>query len=183
MPTGVAVFARDATTGVLTFVEAEFEGVGGIIGLNAPGSLKVSPDGGQVYVTGNNSQAIAVFARNIATGALTFTEAEFELNVSDGEAITQAHLHCAPAEEIGPVVVFLFGEIPGGFDVDGDLAEFTLTDANVTAVGADCENFIDMDILNLADLALAMMEGDIYANVHSVENPGGEVRGQLLDDD
>ena len=113
----------------------------------------------------------------------SFTEAEFELNVSDGEAITQAHLHCAPAEEIGPVVVFLFGEIPGGFDVDGDLAEFTLTDANVTAVGADCENFIDMDILNLADLALAMMEGDIYANVHSVENPGGEVRGQLLDDD
>ena len=113
----------------------------------------------------------------------TLTEAEFELKVSDGEAITQAHLHCAPAGENGSVVVFLFGFVPGGFDVDGDLAEFTLTDANVAAVGADCFDFIGMDIDNLADLAQAMEDGNIYANVHSVANPGGEVRGQLLDDD
>ena len=112
----------------------------------------------------------------------TFTEAAFELEVSDGVAITQAHFHCAPAGNNGPVVVFLSGFVPGGIDVDGDLAEFTLTDANVTAVGADCVPSIGMAINNLADLAQAMEDGDIYANVHSVANPGGEVRGQLVED-
>ena len=110
------------------------------------------------------------------------TEAEFELEVFDGVAVTQAHFHCAPADVNGPVVAFLFGFVLGGFDVDGDLAEFTLTDANIAAVGADCVPSIGMAINNLADLALAMEDGNIYANVHSVANPGGEVRGQLLED-
>ena len=110
----------------------------------------------------------------------TLSAAEFELKLSDGEAILQAHFHCAPAGTNGPVVVFLSGFVPGGFDVDGDLAEFTLTDANVAAVGADCVPHIGMAINNLADLAMA--DGNIYANVHSVANPGGEVRGQLLED-
>ena len=111
-----------------------------------------------------------------------FTEAAFELEVSDGVAITQAHFHCAPAGANGPVVVFLLGFVPGGFDVDGDLAEFTLTDANVAAVGADCVPTIGMAINNLDDLAQAMEDGNIYANVHSVANPAGEVRGQLVED-
>ncbi len=110
------------------------------------------------------------------------TEAEFKLEVRDGVAVTQAHLHCAPAGVNGPVVAFLFGKVPGGFDVDGDLAEFTLTDANITAVGADCVPTTGMAINNIADLADAMAEGNIYANVHTVTNPGGEVRGQLEED-
>ena len=111
------------------------------------------------------------------------TEAEFELEVRDGVAVTQAHLHCAPAGVNGPVMAFLFGFVPGGFDVDGDLAEFTLTDANIAAVGADCVPTIGMVINNIADLAQAMQDGNIYANVHSVANPPGEVRGQLESDD
>jgi len=111
------------------------------------------------------------------------TEAEFELEVRDGVAVTQAHLHCAPAGVNGPVMAFLFGFVPGGFDVDGDLAEFTLTDANIAAVGADCVPTIGMAINNIADLAQAMQDGNIYANVHSVANPPGEVRGQLESDD
>ena len=110
------------------------------------------------------------------------TEAEFELKVSDGEAVLQAHLHCAAADTNGPVVVFLFGKIPGGFDVDGDLAEFTLTDANVSAVDADCVPSIGMAINDIAELAQAMQDGNIYANVHTIANPGGEIRGQLQED-
>ena len=115
------------------------------------------------------------------------TEAEFELKVSDGVAVTQAHFHCAPAGENGPVVVVLFGFVPGGFDVDGDLAEFTLTDTNIadviTAFGTDCDRFIDMAINDIADLADAMQDGNIYVNVHTKANPGGEVRGQLEEED
>jgi len=114
------------------------------------------------------------------------TRAGFELKVGDGVAVTQAHLHCGAAGENGPVVAFLFGLVPGGFDVDGELAEFTLTDANVAGVGADCVPAIGMEIETLADLAEAAKAGGIYVNVHSVTNPGGEVRGQLAckhDDD
>jgi CHRD domain len=110
------------------------------------------------------------------------TAADFELEVFDGVAVTQAHLHCGAAGQNGPVVVFLFGFIPGGFDVDGQIAKFTLTDANVAAVGADCVPVIGMDINNLADLLDATRDGLIYANVHTVANPGGEIRGQLAED-
>jgi hypothetical protein len=102
--------------------------------------------------------------------------------VLDGVAVTQAHLHCGAAGQNGPVVVFLFGFIPGGFDVDGQIARFTLTDANVAAVGADCVPTIGMEINNLADLLDATRDGLIYANVHTVANPGGEIRGQLAED-
>jgi hypothetical protein len=110
------------------------------------------------------------------------TAADFELEVFDGVAVTQAHLHCGAAGQNGPVVVFLFGFIPGGFDVDGQIAKFTLTDANVAAVGADCVPLIGMEINNLADLLDATRDGLIYANVHTVANPGGEIRGQLAED-
>lgn len=107
------------------------------------------------------------------------TKAEFALKVNNGVAITQAHLHCAAEGENGPVVAFLSGSIPGGFDVDGELAEFTLTDANIAAVDADCLPSIGMSINDIADLAAAAQEGKVYVNVHSVANPPGEVRGQL----
>ncbi|MGH9051831.1 MAG: CHRD domain-containing protein [Acidimicrobiia bacterium] len=108
----------------------------------------------------------------------TRTRAAFRVQVSDGEAVTQAHFHCAPEGVNGPVVAFLFGFIPGGFDVDGELAEFTLTDANILADATPSET-CPVDINTLADLARAMGRGLIYANVHTVANPGGEVRGQM----
>jgi hypothetical protein len=110
------------------------------------------------------------------------TEARFRLIVEDGVAVTMAHLHCAPAGANGPVMAFLFGEVPGGFNVDGRLARFTLTNANITAVGADCVPTAGMAITSIADLARAMNEGKIYANVHTVAHPRGEVRGQLEED-
>ncbi len=105
--------------------------------------------------------------------------AGFKLKVRDGVAITQAHLHCAVEGENGPVVAFLSGFIPGGFDVNHKLARARLTDANITAVGADCVPSIGVEITNIAELLDAIRDGNVYVNVHSVANPGGEVRGQL----
>jgi hypothetical protein len=112
------------------------------------------------------------------------TEARFRLNVDDGIAVTMAHLHCAPMGVNGPVVAFLFGNVPGGFDVDGRLAKFTLTDANITAITPhpNCTTTIGMDITSIADLAQAVRAGNIYANVHTVAHPAGEIRGQLVED-
>jgi DNA-binding beta-propeller fold protein YncE len=57
----VAVFARDAATGKLTFVEVQKDGVGGVDGLAGAVSVTVSPDGAQVYAAGSGDDAIAVF--------------------------------------------------------------------------------------------------------------------------
>jgi cysteine-rich repeat protein len=65
----VAVFSRSASTGELTFVEREDEGMGtGSI----PIGLAVSPDGTSVYVTMVGPEEVAAFSRNPTTGALTY---------------------------------------------------------------------------------------------------------------
>jgi 6-phosphogluconolactonase (cycloisomerase 2 family) len=74
----VAVFSRNAATGALTFVEARFDGAGGVDGLNGARSVTVSPDGKHLYVAGAFDNAVAVFSRNAATGRLTFVEALFD---------------------------------------------------------------------------------------------------------
>jgi 6-phosphogluconolactonase (cycloisomerase 2 family) len=68
----LAHFTRDAPTGALTFEEVEVDDVGGVDGLRAAEFVTISPDGNHVYVAGSNDDAIAVFARDSGTGALTF---------------------------------------------------------------------------------------------------------------
>lgn len=70
----VVVFNRDMTTGALTFVEKQTDGDNGIDGLLGASAVTVSPDDKHVYATGYDDDAIAVFNRNITTGALTFIE-------------------------------------------------------------------------------------------------------------
>jgi hypothetical protein len=101
------------------------------------------------------------------------TELEFELEVEDGIRVTQAHIHCAPEGQNGPVVVFLAGFHDKGWDVDGDwIGDATATDANIFTLNTPCGN-------TLATLAQAMADGNAYVNVHTVANPAGEVRGQI----
>ncbi len=72
----VAVFSRNTTTGALTFVEVQKDGVGGVDGLNGAYSVSVSPDGKHLYAAGAFDDAVAVFSRNSTTGALTFVEVQ-----------------------------------------------------------------------------------------------------------
>jgi 6-phosphogluconolactonase (cycloisomerase 2 family) len=70
----VAAFARDETTGALSFVEMEQDGVDGVDGLQGASSVAVSPNGTHVYVAGYSDNAVAVFGRNASTGELSFIE-------------------------------------------------------------------------------------------------------------
>lgn len=99
------------------------------------------------------------------------TKLHFELEVEDGQRVTQAHIHCAPAGQNGPIIIFLAGFHDKGWDVDGDwIGDATATDANITNTACGS---------TLAQIADAMADGRTYANVHTVANPGGEVRGQI----
>jgi hypothetical protein len=76
----VAVFARDASTGALTQLGGtngcvSEDGTGWLCatghGLGLPYGVTVSPDGKSVYVASLNLGAVAVFSRDLTTGALT----------------------------------------------------------------------------------------------------------------
>ncbi len=108
-----------------------------------------------------------------------FTEVDVTLKVEGGGNVVAAHFHCALPGEIGPVAFGLFG--PGPLVFDGTEAKGVLTNAD--AVPSDCISTIGSPVNNIAALAFAMREGLIYINVHTVLNPAGEVRGQMIEDD
>jgi len=87
---------------------------------------------------------------NTETGA-------FEVRIATSGLITptMAHLHTAAAGENGPVV----------FPFEQDAAEV----GNFSATGATLE----------ADVMTSLLNGGTYINVHSAENPSGELRGQV----
>jgi len=70
----VAVFSRNPTTGALAYVERQKDGVDGVNGLNGATALALSPDGSSLYVAGQTDDALAVFQRDVSSGALTFVE-------------------------------------------------------------------------------------------------------------
>jgi 6-phosphogluconolactonase (cycloisomerase 2 family) len=70
----VSVFSRDQVTGMLTFVEAQFNGAGGISGLDDPRNLAVSPDGTALFVIGQQANSMVVFDRDPVSGQLTYQE-------------------------------------------------------------------------------------------------------------
>jgi len=102
------------------------------------------------------------------------TEMTFKLDVRNGTNILGAagsHLHCAPAGQNGPVIVFLAGTFPPGYSEDFQVRA-TLTDASIINGATGCG-------ATIAELAMAMANGDVYINVHSTAHPGGEIRGQV----
>ena len=64
----VAVFDRDSSNGVLTFVEVQKNNVDGVLGLQQPRSITISPDGNHLYSAAYISGAIGLFERNESNG-------------------------------------------------------------------------------------------------------------------
>jgi len=74
----VAAFERDAVTGEVDFIEAEFDGLGGVDNLRNPNGVAVSGDSEHVYVTSEQDDSIVVFDRNNPDCDLTFVEFEVD---------------------------------------------------------------------------------------------------------
>ena len=75
----IAIFKRDPRTGTLTqgrggagcIAAGGAEGCSSAVGLEGPNSVAVSPDGRNVYATALGSEAVTVFQRDRASGALS----------------------------------------------------------------------------------------------------------------
>src|SRR5262245_917494 len=64
----LATFKRNRRTGKLTFVNAKFDGQGGVTGLDGAFELAASSDGRNVYVASETADAVATFKRNRRSG-------------------------------------------------------------------------------------------------------------------
>lgn len=95
-------------------------------------------------------------------------ELHYKLIVANIEDVVAAHVHCAPADENGPVGVTLFSG--GPTSASGPLAEGTVT-------APDDGNGCGWETLD--DVIAAMRSGEAYVNVHTLDNPPGEIRGQI----
>jgi hypothetical protein len=95
----------------------------------------------------------------------------YEVDVTNINNATLAHIHQGKTGVNGPVVVVLLNSEskPLGM-VHGPLAQgsFTAADLKGPLFGKQ-----------LSDLVNMIKDGDAYVNVHTTQNPEGEIRGQL----
>ncbi|CAN5587226.1 hypothetical protein BH18THE1_BH18THE1_00860 [soil metagenome] len=93
----------------------------------------------------------------------------YEVNVTDIDKVTAAHIHFGESGKNGPVILTLFKGGPT------EQTNGTLGEANVTASNLEGP----MKGKGIPDLVAAMKNGTTYVNVHSTDFPDGEMRGQL----
>ena len=115
-----------------------------------------------------------------ATGSAHFEldesdyELEFKINTDFIVGVMGAHIHLGLPNENKPVVAFLFGPADPMGVVQGRLSRGTIRLKDLIGpLAGNFEGFVE-----------ALRNGELYVNVHTVVNLGGEIRGQIgVDDD
>jgi hypothetical protein len=105
-----------------------------------------------------------------AGGLLGGMSINWTLEVENITDATAAHIHLGAPGENGPVLITLYGGPQKEGEFSGMLAEGTLTLADIQAV----EGRTPEEIIGL------IQSGGTYVNVHTVQNPNGEIRGQVV---
>jgi hypothetical protein len=102
-------------------------------------------------------------------------ELAFKLIVANIEDVVASHIHCGTEGVNGPVVAFLYaGPV---VSPDGILAQGTVTAADV--IPRPDSPACPGGVATFDDLIAKMQSGGAYTNVHTVVNPGGEIRGEI----
>ncbi len=122
----------------------------------------------EVPAVTTDAGAAATFALN-ADGTLSY-ELRATAPIADA---TQAHIHLGGRGQNGPVVAFLFGlTSPTDFAAGDLIASGTIDDDDVIErPGFDG---------TVGTLVQRLRQGRAYANLHTTDWPGGEVRGQIV---
>jgi hypothetical protein len=95
----------------------------------------------------------------------------FRLIVANIENVVVAHIHLGDSTHNGPPVAFLLHPtlLPGRSD--GTIAMGTITGADLVG---------PLQGQPLSALVDAIQHGNTYVNVHTTQNPSGEIRGQIF---
>lgn len=102
------------------------------------------------------------------TGDLTWSLFFQDLSSPIGGAGPTAHIHNGPVDGNGPIVIFLDDPMTSLIDGNGKTEGIYLG-----AVDVD-------DLDNGDDIVNWLLTGQLYFNLHTTNNPSGEIRGQIL---
>jgi len=123
----------------------------------------------EVPATGSSAEAVVKLKINPDR-----TSVRYDLKITEPITdVLMAHLHMAAPGVNGPIVVWLYPSAPPAQLIsgvtDGRLASGVITEANLTGpLAGNWEGFL-----------AAIESGQIYANVHTLAHPGGEIRDQV----
>jgi hypothetical protein len=99
---------------------------------------------------------------------------DYHLYINNIDRVTQAHIHQGNSSENGHIIVPLFNASSPTGPLTGQLAEGHITPANFVG---------PLQGKQLDDLIALMQNETAYVNVHTEQNPQGEIRGTVLLDD
>lgn len=152
----------------------------------APGTATAQEDEmGGLFIAGmTGDQQVPESVDTAALGGAIFsvdedaTEIQYALGVANAENVLMAHIHAGAATENGPVVVWLY---PSPDAEEPELKEGTFT--GLLADGTITEEHLldELEGESLSALVELMRSGEAYVNVHTEQNPAGEIRGQIHD--
>jgi CHRD domain len=123
-------------------------------GFNLTGSEEVPP------VQTNAIGMADISAYSVAGDSITYS-----VNATNIEDVTAGHVHFGNAGENGPVVFTMFKYDPPRDEV--------LESGTITADKLEGP----LKGKQVSDLAFAGANGSLYMNIHTLENPNGEIRG------
>ena len=111
-----------------------------------------------------------------ATGSAKFVSSSdgnsmtYRIRVVNINGVTMAHIHSGSIGKNGPIVVTLFKSATPTGPMNGPLSQGTITSANLEG---------PLKGKTISDLVKLINDGKAYANVHTQQNPKGEIRGQI----
>lgn len=111
-----------------------------------------------------------------ATGSAKFVSSSdgnsmtYRIRVAHINGVTMAHIHSGSIGKNGPIVVTLFKSATPTGPMNGPLSQGTITSANLEG---------PLKGKTISDLVKLINDGKAYANVHTQQNPKGEIRGQI----
>ncbi|MBA3978909.1 MAG: CHRD domain-containing protein [Nitrosopumilus sp.] len=94
----------------------------------------------------------------------------YTINVTDINAVSASHIHVAEIGQNGDIVATLFKSETPTDQLSGLLSKGNITSANLEGPMAGKQ---------LSDLIDVMRSEAAYVNVHTQQNPDGEIRGQI----
>jgi hypothetical protein len=111
-----------------------------------------------------------------ATGSAKFVSSSdgnsmtYRIRVAHINGVTMAHIHSGSIGKNGSIVVTLFKSATPTGPMNGPLSQGTITSANLEG---------SLKGKTISDLVKLINDGKAYANVHTQQNPKGEIRGQI----